>query len=368
MLETTVRTADGRVFRGPLAAERIRRLYIGALHQHTPGYLEVAAATRYPDGKLREWTRMQSSHYLPGGAHPAAGHAWLQRVCDLVARHHDAGEECLFGISYRMRRQPKEVHVTATNWLWLDLDDPARLADLTTFATERPPHLVVRSGSGGAHVYWRLADPLIANPVDDDEQPILDERTLQPLEPIERALARISNAVGGDMAGINRDRTLRVPATVNYKTGDAWAQLEMCDFHTPPYTVQQLVGDLPDAPLPRSKQPAPVSPRRRFVPAGGDPYKDTISPRDYMRRLFGCETDADGYATCPIHKDGQERTPSLQIHDDPQRGFKCWGACDFAGSIYDAAAAKLGLPWGKALRGDDFKHARALIVDLYGDR
>ena len=37
------------------------------------------------------------------------------------------------------------------------------------------------------------------------------------------------------------------------------------------------------------------------------------------------------------------------------------------GAIYDLASVLLGGPWGRQLRGEEFKNARAYVADVFGE-
>lgn len=71
-----------------------------------------------------------------------------------------------------------------------------------------------------------------------------------------------------------------------------------------------------------------------------------ISPRVYVERLTGAAVGRDGKVRCPFHED---RTPSLHVYEDPQRGWLCFG-CARGGTIYDLAA----LVWQRDTRGSHF--------------
>ena len=50
-----------------------------------------------------------------------------------------------------------------SRFLWVDVDEPGELPALWALLAERPCHLLIESGgSGGAHAYWKLAEPLAA--------------------------------------------------------------------------------------------------------------------------------------------------------------------------------------------------------------
>ena len=43
------------------------------------------------------------------------------------------------------------------------------------------------------------------------------------------------------------------------------------------------------------------------------------------------------------------------------------GSCGARGAIYDLASVLLGGPYGRELRGDAFRRARAYVADVFGD-
>ena len=89
---------------------------------------------------------------------------------------------------------------------WVDIDDPRRLGTLRRFAHR--PHAVIASGSGGAHVYWLLAEELAG------------ERC----EVLNRMLAA---ALGADPASANRGRILRLPGHLQLQAGEQGPSAEL---------------------------------------------------------------------------------------------------------------------------------------------
>ena len=150
----------------------------------------------------------------------------------------------------------------------------------------------------------------------------------------------------------------RLAGTVNGKTG-AYARIIEADLQLPPYPIEQLVGDLPD--------PAPhVMRRARRAGQSRDPYK-RISPPEYFEKLAGIVVPRDGLVSCPApgHLD---RNPSCSVGAGPDRGWCCHaGGCGARGAIYDLASVLLGGPWGRELRGEAFKRARAYVADVFGE-
>ena len=261
-----------------------------------------------------------------------------------------------------MRSQARgEKHAVAhTRALWVDIDQPGQLHHLWALLAERPCHLLVESGGGGAHAYWLLDKPL---PATDEDQP-----SGLPPDPIERAHARIIHRLGvdqhgrpnvADVACKDRSRLMRLSGSVNGKTG-RHARILEADFQLAPYPIEQLVGDLPD--------PTPPATTRRHGRRveHQDPYK-RISPPEYFEQLAGIEVPRGGLVRCPApwHED---QHPSCSVGTDSTTGWKCHGgSCGAGGAIYDLASVLLGGPWGRELRGEQFKHARAYVADVFGE-
>jgi hypothetical protein len=356
-----VRRADGRVFVGELEPERHRAIQIGMLHRHSHGLVEVAAGSRR-GGRLQIGTRRRADHFLAGGQD--GGERWLEALLELAAFHANRGREVFLAPAVRSEARAEKSAVSESSWLWVDVDQPGQLGALWTFLAERPCHLLIESGgSGGAHAYWKLSKPLRAMR--------LVESTGEVIEPIERANLRIVNALGLDAGGkpnvadpacAERSRVMRLAGTVNGKRG-AHARIIQADLRLPPYPIAQLVGDLPDP------QTAASRPIRRHTAVGDDPdpYK-RIPPPDYFEALAGISVpERGGLVRCPApwHTDEQ---PSCSVSGDPTRGWCCHaGTCRARGATYDLAAVLLGGPWGRELRGEGFKRARAYIADAFGE-
>jgi hypothetical protein len=327
------------------------------VHEQTDGLVELAAGARR-DGRLQITTRPRADHFLPGGR---AGGGWLRRLLALAAHHADRGEEVFVAPAVRAQPRGEKGAVSASRFLWVDVDQPGQLPALWAFIAERPCHLLVESGgSGGVHAYWKLAEPLPATRV--------IEATGERVEPIERAHLRLIHHLGtgadgrpnvADPACAERSRVMRLAGTINGKTG-AHARILEADLHLPGYAIGQLVGDLPD-PTPR------IAPRARGGSHSRDPYK-RISPPKYFEKLAGVVVPRDGLVCCPAagHED---RNPSCSVGTDANQGWRCHaGGCGARGAIYDLASVLLGGPWGPELRGEAFKRARAYVIDVFGGR
>ena len=359
-LRCRVRLGDGRVFAGALPAARHRGLQLGLLHAASDGLVEVAAGKRRA-GELRISTRERRDHFLPGGATGQEG--WLDGLLALAARHAERGEEVFVAPAVRNQPRGAKDAVAHTRWLWVDVDQPGQLPALWGFLADRPCHLLVETGgSGGVHAYWQLDQPLPATH--------LVKETGELLEPIERAHLRLIHHLGTDAHGRpnvadpqvkDRSRVTRLAGTVNFKTG-AFARILEADFKLPAYPIQGLVGDLPD---PVGATAGGGRRERRRV-AHADPYKQ-ISPPEYFELLAGIDVPRGGLVSCPAswHED---RHPSCSVGTDPCQGFCCHsGSCGARGAIYDLASVLLGGPYGRELRGEAFRRARAYVADVFGD-
>ena len=356
-LRCRIRLADGRLFAGELSPERHRALQIAMLHRLTHGLVELAAGRRR-EGRLLIKTRRRADHFLPGGAAGEAG--WREALLELAACHADRGEEVFLAPAARVTARGDKHAVSETRFLWIDIDHPGQLHALWAFVAERPCHLLIASGgSGGAHAYWKLDEPLRA------KRP--DEVTGEVWEPIERANLRLVHALGtnadgkpnvADPACTERSRVMRLAGTVNAKTGQHARILE-ADFRLPAYSIEQLAGDLPD--------PAVTGfPKAGRSGQSRDPYK-RIGPPEYFEKLAGIVVPRDGLVSCPApwHDD---RHPSCSVGTTPEQGWCCHsGNCGARGAIYDLASVLLGGPWGRELRGEAFRRARTYVGGVLGE-
>jgi RepB DNA-primase from phage plasmid len=344
-LRWRVSVTGGRLIDAVVTPAAHRELHLRLLHGHTDGYVELAAGRRWPNGRLGITTRRDPDSFLPGGA--GGERNWLDGLLALAGAHLARGREVFVAPAVRSQRRAAKDAVAHTRVLWVDVDDPDRLPALREFLRERPAHLVVRTGgSGGVHAYWLLDRPLPATSVKG--------ATGEADEPIERAHRRLIHRLGADPACRDRSRVLRLAGTRNYKTG-AYARSAWADLALPGYAVEALVGDLPDPP-----DTPPVRPVRAVDV--DDPSR-SIAPAEYAHRLTGQAPNRAGFIRCPIpgHRDTH---PSCHVGEAGE-GWYCH-ACGRGGGIYDMASAVLGGPTGPALRGEDFKRARALVVQLFG--
>ena len=210
------------------------------------------------------------------------------------------------------------------------------------------PHVVVFSGSGGAHGYWRVENILAA-------------------EWIERANARLIHALQADWASYDRNRFLRMPGGINGKNG-RYCHVIHADLTSRAYDVRDLVGGLPDPPADDPRAPKRIR-RRQSAPsprqARVDDPVDRWTPREYFAALCGItELDDASKGRYPI-ADHNDPRPSLWIGETVEQGWYCFG-CLRGGRIYDLVSLLIGGPWGVDLRGDAFRAARAELERRLG--
>lgn len=83
----------------------------------------------------------------------------------------------------------------------------------------------------------------------------------------------------------------------------------------------QPLATLPAAWLERVREKAPVQPRRNS--GSSDDELKRIPTATYLDKLAGRTVNARGFAQCPFHKGGVERTPSLKAYGDGT--WACFG-------------------------------------------
>lgn len=94
--------------------------------------------------------------------------------------------------------------------------------------------------------------------------------------------------------------------------------------------------------LPEPARRPPTSPRRR-APIRRDHDLDelrSIPSATFVPMLTGREVDRAGFVQCPLHADGQERSPSLHLSVQDGR-WHCFG-CQRGGDLFDFFAALNG--------------------------
>lgn len=331
---TRVITADGELHEGALSDDHQVALWARALHRKGDGLVEVVAARRRPDGTLSMRSRSAAQGFPPAGD--------VQALVGLTRRHREAGEEAFCTpLTRRARRSGKAGGTLPARCCWVDIDEPAHLARLRAFAHR--PHLVVYSGSGGAHAYWRLADPLA-------------------VEDLEAANRKLAVHLGADAASTDRARIMRLPGTHNHKA-DRPCRLVFCDLARPPIDAGRLLAGLED-PDPAPPPPTPAQLRRRRALLEGDQGAQ-LTPPAYFHALAGVEVpDRGGHVPCPL-PDHREQLASCMVYADADAGWCCYG-CSRGGAIYDLASLLDGGSWGRALRGEEFRAVKRRVHDALG--
>jgi RepB DNA-primase from phage plasmid len=326
---TYVATGRGNLRERRLSPDAQARLWGHALHAGAEGLVEVAAGRRRADGSLAMRSRSAADHF------PAAGD--LEPLARLVRRHREQGDEVFCTpLSRRRPRSGKAGEVLPGRVVWVDIDQSARLERLRSFPHR--PHLVVYSGSGGAHAYWRLAERL-------------------PPEALEEANRKLAHRLGADPAVTDRARIMRVPGSFNHKAGRA-CRLAFCDLARPPIPVARLVAGLTD-PDPPPPPPTAAERRRHAAMIAGDEAA-RIPPPAYFRALAGLEVpERGGHVACPL-PDHHDQLASCMVYRDPSEGWHCYG-CGRGGTVYDLASLLAGGRWGRDLRGQDFKELKRRV-------
>jgi hypothetical protein len=225
--------------------------------------------------------------------------------------------------------------IDRANVVWADCDTGESVQALRAF---RPlPTMVVASSERKRHAYWFLTEPV-------------------GVDVIEGTNRRIALALGADVACSDRARILRPAGSLNRKPGHPVAVRLLYLAVAEWVSIAELDRVLPEKP----GSPEPVSrlPRGERT-AGSDPL-ESIAPPVYVEELTGQAVGRSGKIRCPFHED---RTPSLHVYDDPDRGWYCFG-CGRGGSIYDLAAQL----WRQGTRGHEFLALRTELDARMGVR
>jgi hypothetical protein len=164
---------------------------------------------------------------------------------------------------------------------------------------------------------------------------------------IEATNRRIAMALGADVVCSDRARILRPAGSVNRKrahpVGVKLLYLAGAE--------RVLIADLDRVLPPEQVSPKPTPRLPQCGRIAGSVQLEAIAPPVYVEELTGQRVGRSGKIRCPFHED---RTPSLHVYDDPDRGWYCFG-CGRGGSIYDLAAHL----WRWGTRGPDFVALRA---------
>jgi hypothetical protein len=293
------------------------RRYLGVLAGPRPGsrLLEIRFALR---------GRQMGRVFL--AAHSAGGAArFIRRL--------GSRTDVYVGVALRGRRSGTREAIDRAHLAFVEIDSPTALQALDSF--EHPPTMIVASGTPGhLHAYWRLR-----HSVGVDE--------------LERTNRRLARRLGGDLASVDAARILRPPRSLNHKH-EPPATVRLLDVvETRRYTPEQLVGELPDPPVPVVGAAARCQARRAEHPL--DRVLLAIPASHYADVLAGRKANRAAKIVCPFHDD---HDPSLQLYDNGS--WYCFG-CREGGSIYDFAAQL----WGLDTKGREFLELRARLTDAF---
>ena len=284
-----------------------------------------------PSGALVE-VRFRVGDGMRQSFHPASK---LDELRTVIAGHAD-GCDVFVGVVPRARRGGgRSDLVERAAVVWADCDGQPAVAALADF--EPRPSMVVASGRGtNCHAYWLLSRPV-------------------EVAVIERFNRRIAVALGADARSSDGARILRPAGSANWKS---WPPAPVRLVAVKPslrVDIDELNARLP-ASSSRTRRDEPHRGRARA--SGTDPLLQ-IAPRVYVEALANESVGRDGKLRCPFHDD---RSPSLHMFEESERGWYCFG-CARGGSVYDFAA----LLWGSGLRGKQFVRLRRGLTTLLLD-
>jgi|GEM_PF-3238811 len=138
------------------------------------------------------------------------------------AQAQKASHDVYMGVLPRMRKAAPglgglDKDVQDASWLWCDVDrgdgtDDEMVQFLEHVKARLPcPRMIVFSGSGGAHFYWRLPAPLSL--IEDDAR----DAFAALLRRVPLAVGIGPNGIHADKSCQNFSRILRLPQTLNHK-------------------------------------------------------------------------------------------------------------------------------------------------------
>ena len=359
----------------PRAARRRARLHRRAAGRAPPGAAAGAAAQR--ERRARRARRRRAAATVTCGSTPASGATTScpaapparRTGCTGCSRSPlgtpTRGEEVFVAPAVRRRAARRQGRGRA-HALAVGRRRPARPAARAVGACSpsRPCHLLVETGgSGGVHAYWQLDQPLAATRV--------VEATGELVEPIERAHLRLIHHLGTDAHGKPNVADPSVQGSLARDAARRDGQLQDRRARADPR------GRLRAARLPgraaRRRPPRPraraAGGRRPAAPAGrarrpvqADQPAGVLREARRHRRPAAAASSA---APRPGTTTGTRRASSAPT---PRQGWCCHAAsCGARGAIYDLASVLLGGPYGRELRGEAFRRARAYVADVFGD-
>ena len=231
----------------------------------------------------------------------------------------------------RRRGGGREDVIERADVVWADCDTGESVGALRAF---RPlPAMVVASSEENRHAFWPGSEPV-------------------DLDVIEGTNRRIALALGAD---VRLQRPGEDPSPCWVCEQEA---LRARSGAVAPLALEERVSlaDL-DRVLPperASRETVSRLPGRRRIALND--LLEAIPPPVYVEQLTGQRVGRSGKVRCPLHED---RTPSMHVYDDPERGWYCFG-CGRGGSIYDLAS----LLWERPARGRDFIELRREMPEV----
>jgi hypothetical protein len=297
-----------------------------ALERYLRAIYQCAPTAAWVEVRVRHGTRMQQRFHPAGQLDAVAG--------TILA--HSGVNEVFVGVVPRSRRcGGKADLVPRWNVVWADCDTPKSVAALEDF---RPAaQMIVASSAGRRHAYWFLSGTVGVDCV----------------ESINR---RLAVAIGADMGSTDGARILRPAGSLNRKYMPPTQVRLLRRRDQERVAVAELQANLPTEPVSSlSIGPGPVR-------QNTDPLR-RIPPRVYVERLTGRRVGRSGKIGCPFHED---RTPSLHVYSDPERGWTCFGCSTPAGrplggDIYTLAS----MLWRIPTRGRGFLTLRARLDRVF---
>lgn len=288
------------------------RLFVGALFASAPACSLVEVRVRHGGGMRQSFHRVEALAELVA-----------EIACSAISA------DVFVGVVPRARRAGgRRDLVKLASVLWVDCDTRAAVAALRTFRPQ-PSIMVASGGVWGRHAYWLLREPVA-------------------VEDVERANRRLAWGLTADLASSEPARILRPAGSMWHKSSPPVAVrlLQIDDVRR--HELDEIVGRLDDAPVARRIAEPP-----RRAGSVEDPLL-AIAPAVYVERLTGEVVGRGGKVRCPFH---QDRTPSLHVYTEPERGWYCFG-CRQGGSVYDLAA----LLWRTGTHGHRFVELRERLI------
>jgi hypothetical protein len=185
----------------------------------------------------------------------------------LAHQHALAGDEVYAALAARAGQNGQQATTYGpTAVLWCDADTARSVAKVGAFDPQ--PTLVVRSGSDDAgtpkvHCYWKLSEPV-------------------PAAAAAAYSARLARHLDADAASTDPARILRVPGSVNFKTG------RVCRTETftgEVFTPDEVLADVPAA----DPQPAQAKAKTtsELIDLFAGHYRDGEGRHDHYRSVAG---------------------------------------------------------------------------------